>query len=127
MSKCLLCPLRSRHSLVLAVCLSDVSSVSFGVCLSLPSSVLVSESLCLSLWPQCINRTLTLGQTCRGPALVGSRGTLRLNGVRERERERERQRERERERERDQTGGMQQGLAMLYFLLLLLYPKLVHF
>ena len=51
---------------------------------------------------------------CRGPASAGSRGTLRMNGVSERERERAR--ERDREREGDQAGGVQQSLAMLYFL-----------
>ena len=47
--------------------------------------------------------------------MAGSRGTIRMNGVSERQRERKR--ETERERERDQTGGVQQSLAMLYFLL----------
>ena len=44
---------------------------------------------------------------CQGPASPGSRGTLRMNGISKRERERK--------RERDQIGGMQQGLAMLFF------------
>ena len=45
----------------------------------------------------------------RGPALAGSRGTLRMNGVGECERERERERERA-----DQ--GVHQSLVSLYFL-----------
>ena len=47
----------------------------------------------------------------RGPASAGYRGTLRMNSIGKRERERER------ERETDQTQGMQQSLANLYFLL----------
>ena len=43
----------------------------------------------------------------RGPALAGSRGTLRMNGVGECERERERERA-------DQ--GVHQSLVSLYFL-----------
>ena len=46
------------------------------------------------------------------PALMGP--SLRMNSVSERESERER--ERERQKERDQTGGVQQSLANLYFL-----------
>ena len=52
---------------------------------------------------------------CQGPASAGSRSTLRMNGVGEREREGETERERETDRQTDQTGGMQQGLAVLYF------------
>ena len=78
---------------------------------------------------------------CRSPASAGSRGYPQ-DERRWREREkicetsldraksaRERERKRERERERDQTAVQQslQGLAMLYFSLWLLYPKLVHF
>ena len=43
----------------------------------------------------------------RGPASAGYRGTLRMNSIGKRERE----------RETDQTQGMQQSLANLYFLL----------
>ena len=60
-----------------------------------------------------------------------------MNGVGEREKTRETSldkaksaREREREREREGPDGgcrVWQGLAMLYFLPWLLYPKLVHF
>ena len=80
---------------------------------------------------------------CRGPALAGSRGYPRDEGVGERrhmrraligpslrERERERERERDRQTDRQTRQGCSrvwQGLAMLYFLPWLLYPKLVHF
>ena len=52
------------------------------------------------------------------PALIGP--SLRMNGVSEKgrvkERETETETETETERERDQTGGVQQSLANLYFL-----------
>ena len=53
---------------------------------------------------------------CQALAPARTRGSLRMNGVDEGERERKRERERERERETDQTGRVQQSLAMLYFL-----------
>ena len=62
----------------------------------------------------------TLSFDYRGPASAGSRSTLRMNGIGERKRETETETETERQREteteRDQTGGVQQSLANLYFL-----------
>ena len=58
---------------------------------------------------------------------VGERRHVRPTLIGPSLRGREREGEGEGERESDQTGGCWQGLAMLYFLLWLLYPKLVHF
>ena len=65
---------------------------------------------------------------CWGPALAGSRGTLRMNGVSERETCRtgldraKSARERERKKERDQTRNMQQSLAVALFFTIAFIP-----
>ena len=82
-----------------------------------------------------IRKTQSSKSTCWGPAPAGSRGYpqdewRRREKARETSLDRAKSQDewREREREREtRRGCLQQGLAVLYFLLQLLYPKLVHF
>ena len=131
--KCILWPADNGSVSEVSFQWSPLPGVQRAACL-LVESVEVSVCAERQHWPvsrQCSSEILS----CRGPASAGSRGypqdewrwrektrETSLDGAKSQderhqwEREWKRERERERQKERDQTGGMQQSLANLYFL-----------